>query len=158
MASTPVSLTPSSATNIAEVLTALGDDGLAAEVGSWPAELQAKVVAAVTAMSTTSTPTSASTVVRRRKGTKLDMASSSAVASWLGTAVSPADLSAELTAVQEGERSPAATTIADDEVVTFGATQAPLGNPRLPRSFVLEAQFWEARFSSRQLHFEASGF
>ena len=63
-----------------------------------------------------------------RKGTKLDASSSSAAASWLSPAVAPGDLSAELTAIQEGERPPA-PTMADEEVVTFGAMQAPLGNP-----------------------------
>ena len=129
MASTPVSSIASSATNVADVLASLGNDELAAEVGSWSAELQAKVVAAVSALSSTSTSTSASTVVRRRKSNKLDAASSSTAASWLAPAVEPADLSAELTAIQEGERSPAATTIADDEVINFGAMQTRLGNP-----------------------------
>ncbi|CAE7760635.1 mug138 [Symbiodinium pilosum] len=130
MASTPVSSIASSATNVADVLASLGNDELAAEVGSWSAELQAKVVAAVSALSSTSTSTSASTVVRRRKSNKLDAASSSTAASWLAPAVEPADLSAELTAIQEGERSLAATTIADDEVINFGAMQTPLGNAR----------------------------
>ena len=129
MASTPVSSMASSATNVADVLASLGDHALAAEVGSWLAELQAKVVAAVSAISTTSAPSPASTVVRRRKGTKLDTASSSAAASWLDPAVEPAALTAELDAIQEGERSPAATTVADEEVINFGAMQAPLGNP-----------------------------
>ena len=129
MASTPVSSIASSATNVADVLASLGNDELAAEVGSWSAELQAKVVAAVSALSSTSTSTSASTLVRRRKSNKLDAASSSTAASWLAPAVEPADLSAELTAIQEGEHSPAATTIADDEVINFGAMQTPLGNP-----------------------------
>ena len=128
MASTPVSSIASSATNVADVLASLGDDALAAEVGSWSAELQSKVVAAVSALST-STPTSASTAVRRRKSNKLDAASSSTAASWLAPAVAPADLTAELAAIQEGRRSPAATTIADDEVINFGAMQTPLGNP-----------------------------
>ena len=128
MASTPVSSIASSATNVADVLASLGNDELAAEVGSWSAELQAKVVAAVSALST-STSASASTVVRRRKSNKLDTASSSTAASWLAPAVAPADLTAELAAIQEGDRSPAATTVADEEVINFGAMQAPLGSP-----------------------------
>ena len=129
MASTPVSSIASSATNVADVLASLGNHELAAEVGSWSAELQAKVVAAVSALSSTPTPTSASTAVRRRKGNKLDAASSSTAASWLAPAVAPADLTAELAAIQEGDRSPAATTIADEEVINVGAMQTPLGNP-----------------------------
>ena len=127
----PASSVPSSATNIAEVLTALGNDELAAEVGSWPAELQSKVVAAVAALSSTSTPTSASTAVRRRKSNKLDAASSSTAASWLAPAVAPADLTAELAAIQEGDRSPAATAVADEEVINFGAAARLEGQPRL---------------------------
>ena len=122
MASTPVSSIASSATNVADVLASLGDEALAAEVGSWSAELQAKVVAAASALTSTPSSTTASTSVRRRNSNKADMASSSAAASWLTPAVEPADLSAELTAIQEGERSPA-PTMADDEVVTF------VGNP-----------------------------
>ena len=128
MASTPVSSIASSATNVADVLASLGNDELAAEVGSWSAELQAKVVAAVSALSSTPTPTSASTAVRRRKGSKLDAASFSTAASWLAPAVAPADLTAELAAIQEGDHSPAATTIADEEVINVGAMQTPLGN------------------------------
>ncbi|CAE7450527.1 unnamed protein product, partial [Symbiodinium pilosum] len=109
MASTPVSSIASSATNVADVLASLGNDELAAEVGSWSAELQAKVVAAVSALSSTPTSTSASTAVRRRKSNKLDAASSSTAASWLAPAVAPAELTAELAAIQEGDRSPAAT-------------------------------------------------
>ena len=93
MASTPVSSIASSATNVADVLASLGDEALAAEVGSWSAELQAKVVAAASALTSTPTSTTASTSVRRRKSNKADTASSSAAASWLTPAVEPADLS-----------------------------------------------------------------
>ena len=125
MASTPVSSIASSATNVADVLASLGDDALAAEVGSWSAELQAKVVAAVSAMSSTPTTTSASTAVRRRKSNKLDVASSSAAASWLTPTEEPADPPAELTAVHEGEQSPA-PTMTGDEVVTFSGNPPPV--------------------------------
>ena len=58
MASTPVSSAPSSATDVAEVLAAHPNDELAAELGSWPVDLQAKVAAAMSAMGTTASSTS----------------------------------------------------------------------------------------------------
>ena len=51
------------------------------------------------------------------------LTSSSTAASWLAPAVAPAELTAELAAIQEGDRSPAPTTVADEEVINFGAMQ-----------------------------------
>ena len=121
MATTPTSSLPSSATNAAEVLAAFPAD----EVGSWSRELQVVVAPAVAAVDTTSAA-STSTPVRRRKGTRIEPSSTSTAAAWM---VPPTLDNANRLAIQESERSPAPTTVAGDEVLTFGPPQFPVGDP-----------------------------